>query len=142
MQGGSIATYILVYGNLDLNSDVELFCRSHLISNTQMNSNDNIMYINSRFYRFDIFMYICCFVQFLAQSKWPINMLSVIIIILAVIIVACLRPCSYFNITWTHIKIEWYGGRRQQSFRADYDLLYKPHQNIWTLFCGIWQVLR
>ena len=55
--------------DLDLNSDVELFCRSHLISNTQMNSNDNIMYINSMFYRFDIFMYICCFVQFLAQSK-------------------------------------------------------------------------
>lgn len=83
-------------------------------------------------------------------------MLSVIIIILAVIIIACLRPCSYFNITWTHIKIEWYGGRRQQSSRADYDLLYKPHktyehyfmafdkywgrclvQNIETLICYI-----
>ena len=95
-----------------------------------MNSKDNIMYIKSMFYSFD-YVYVCmCFVQLLDQSKWPINMLSVIIIIFAVIIVACLRPCSYFNITWTHIKIEWYNGRKEQSSRADYDPLYKPHQNM------------
>lgn len=49
--------------DLDLNSDVELFCRSHLISNTLMNSND-IMYIKIMFYRFDIFMYICVLCSF------------------------------------------------------------------------------